>query len=574
MGSRGTESEPSQEEQLKNPNLQHFVASYSLELVRLILTTNDAIRIRNVTQQIFRARSDGTGYPTETTSTLLQIASEWISIDLRFHVLSACLSELQGEENKQAWPTARQKHVLHVICALLNSKITLIGLSISDVLDSLCSIAADVLGIASSREPNLGRISFDDDKEKSNDVTFLQLLAATIAALTIHTYYAGQTSDIFRHIMQLLGRSESGYASSIESFRLFHLRIAKLILLLPTRKGDRTMIATSIEPQALTPALNMLYAESVVRENFLEIFMLYLARERECRMKLDQGDFYHEPIADVGASMKTALYRYLCTSVTRCDDFSAGLDIIDVLDRAFSDADNLSYIPMLHRVDDQCFGIPEYTTSNGTRTSRCHLIETMLRLGLKAGITLSAMKPANDYDCTTRLPNIDTILEDLPASVAKDYTNAALERFEDNAHMSNNRNTNIKISTLGKKQIQTNRLHSSVTASRDNVPSSHDASSSIGTDGGLIQTLKKSLLVPTPLEASKLSFSEQESRSISDLFRGIVSESSISNQLEAKDIRTSTTEHAMPFSSHARSQPVPAVKPVVAQERALGATIS
>ncbi|ORY82157.1 hypothetical protein BCR37DRAFT_380110 [Protomyces lactucae-debilis] len=254
----------------------------ALQTLRILFDTNDATQIRAASIEILSFFQAHQMNDSGWASTIIQFATAWAPINLRFHILGICLRELVSMAT-ESWPDAKQSSLLYWIQGLLTSKVSLIGLSTVDVLETLMTFArtlaqmtdsATALSVVHSirlvREEGAGRAS----NEKAD---FLLRFVRTAGSVSSHSYYEGQLSDLCQSVLGSLSSpaTENNTGQTLYDFLqlevLSYLMKAALPFTVPGETHQRISINHWIG------SLHLLeHKERALRVEFVDVLLQYL----------------------------------------------------------------------------------------------------------------------------------------------------------------------------------------------------------------------------------------------------------------------------------------------------------
>ncbi|BFZ55845.1 plasma membrane localization protein [Savitreella phatthalungensis] len=143
----------------------------ALATLRQIFDSNSPYQVSVATETLLELQPDDDAW----LSSLLQTLLECTPINLRFHVVGACLSSATNVSRSFA-----------LAQALLGARVSLVGLSVIDVLESLTLLLID-----------------DDGSHTSDFVETVKLLAS-------HAYYKNQISDVCGALLARVGPNLDG----------------------------------------------------------------------------------------------------------------------------------------------------------------------------------------------------------------------------------------------------------------------------------------------------------------------------------------------------------------------------
>lgn len=137
----------------------------------------------------------------------LQLCTSWIPVQLRFIALRTLVSDLSKLSKSEKVKVPLQKHYSRSILCLLSSNVNMIGLSVSDLIQSILQLKQTLYIHQCST------LSNDDLSELS------EIYSQCIVNLSTHIYYSDQVADsvheIFIHIDSTLEFFGNDYDSSL-----------------------------------------------------------------------------------------------------------------------------------------------------------------------------------------------------------------------------------------------------------------------------------------------------------------------------------------------------------------------
>lgn len=159
----------------------------SMQALRHFFETSNTIilkdAVHNIVAYILNSKT-----PLLWSTTLVEILTRCVPVQARFAVLTELVDELIALPSTNI---PHQQIVAKLICALLSSSVTMIGLSVIDILRSLLHSQLQIL-----RSVEIATLTMD-----SPAITLITSLSDCIAALASHVYYATQIPDMITEIL-------------------------------------------------------------------------------------------------------------------------------------------------------------------------------------------------------------------------------------------------------------------------------------------------------------------------------------------------------------------------------------
>lgn len=355
---------------LKQCSTTELTKASALENVRELFSSNNALQIRFSTSEILNFIQSYEDSTTEWASTILQIAAEWAPLNLRFHILTACLQNLE-QCDATHWPTVRQRQLLYIVNGILMSRVNLIGLSTTDVLDSLLTIAQKVLQHSDSAALEVLQSHFCSSQtglgsSMDPQAQYLQSISATIVAISAHSYYKNQIPDMLGSILVKTQSITTNYDLSIVVLKLLQLDSALQLITEHTPKDGPGQSRYNISISVFESSLPSLYNQPpVVRARYLDLLQCYFSRvpklsedqsiadgSRELTLRRLETSFYHSfrKYAESSADLKSliTLFATICGSLAQME-IIAFLPFVYRLDRDMSNSRELSTGPVVHK---------------------------------------------------------------------------------------------------------------------------------------------------------------------------------------------------------------------------------
>lgn len=447
----------------------------SLNIIKHIFSSNDAGKIRGATNRILQY-SESTKHLRDTwSSTLVRIAAEWVPINLRFHVLGACLEYLHSLEISDSSDATfeRQSNALNIVYMLLTSKLSLIGLSTNDVMDSLLNLAYKLPPsydgayriLESSVDTKAASVTEAPDEIK---IMHLRLLIRTILALTAHSYYKDQISDMFRFLLERTATAEFAEELHGESYQGFQLDVAKQLLEVSWHRQDSERPCSNVKPMCLLPGITLLRSTTYIRRKFANVIYTFL--KTECSPKVRSPTACidvlsdHEQHHELARLIRNAMYFYLKNTDQDMPDFNLGFDIVINLHRLLPLSELVILVPLLYRLDQESHENP-MMNQRFISAWRSRLQDTVMRV-------IDQCCPNKDIAIPTVMDNHETPLPELPVVVRQLRSCLSSELAESQmltiSEVWNPEEADRSMSrTVSVRNMQRGRLVSSATASRE-----------------------------------------------------------------------------------------------------------
>lgn len=148
--------------------------------LRSIFNTSMVNQISEATDTVVQYTYNTSKYTRDWSETFLELCTTWVPVQLRFVVLNTLVSKLR---NLSAKEIDLQKAFGHQILGLVSSKVNMIGLSISDLIQSLLGLKQSVYF------EQAGGQTEENIKELSD------IYSKSIVNLSTHIYYYDQVPD-------------------------------------------------------------------------------------------------------------------------------------------------------------------------------------------------------------------------------------------------------------------------------------------------------------------------------------------------------------------------------------------
>lgn len=514
-----TEAAPSaQIAQPYEASTQEQIQMCSLATLKTLYESNDAIHIRDNTR-IMLDYLEGNRIDAAWSSNILQIVAEWAPINLRFHILGSCLQQLELSDSPSG-PSGRHSDILRIIHGLLTSKVNLIGLSTTDVLDNLLNIASKVLQSsgAQGREHLLRHFDSEihSNTVNSSEVAFLDGVTQAVVAITAHSYYKTQIPDMFAAVLSRVSlvAPEDDVRSPV--LNLFYMDVAiQLIKQSDIRKGTS-------EARALIPIstfdmdFNLLHSKDMkIRRKFAALFTTYLIVE--CA-RSDRSDSILRPNSPTLHHLTAALYRHLRDRLSSDGDFSMLSDICHTLCTTIPKPEAMGLLPLLKRTQSEQASNTNIASVGHGQVGR--LIEdTLANILLSCGEATAAEGIRRNVGTGKSTPRSSSeVLDYLLGIFQNDFTaeeRAALETPWSPEVVPLQVNQSMSL-----RQSHRSRMVSSAAASREQFEVATSPVTARTTASGRIGELKMSLSHPRKgLDLATLTKASQTN--LDDLFDGI-----------------------------------------------------
>lgn len=159
----------------------------SMQALRHFFETSNTILLKDAVHNIV-AYILNSNTPILWSTTLVEILTRCVPVQARFAVLTELVDELIALPSTNI---PHQQTVAKVISTLLSSSVTMIGLSVIDILRSLLHSQLQIL-----RSVEIATLTMN-----SPAITLVTALSDCIAALASHVYYATQISDMISEIL-------------------------------------------------------------------------------------------------------------------------------------------------------------------------------------------------------------------------------------------------------------------------------------------------------------------------------------------------------------------------------------
>lgn len=443
--------------------VQEDIAMCSLATLKILFETNDAVQIRDSTNSMLHY-FEGKNVRAEWSSTLLQIVAEWAPINLRFHILRSCLQQLEISEVLD-WPTNLQNNLLCVIQGLLTSRINMIGLSTTDVLDSLLNTASRLLRQSDSRQLDyIGQYfatSGISAEIGRSAVVFLNGIIDAVVDITAHSYYKAQISDMFDVIMSRLSVSFAEADVLSCTSKLLYMEMAIRLLKQSDVKKDnesRSFVAIGSFDQYF----RLLYSNiAIIRTKFSELFCTYLSVE--CA-RMAKTMSLLRPDSSTAQQLNSALYHHVQDTTGANLDLSIAASVVKSLCATLPGTESIFLLPLLDQLQQK------FLPSDGSNIACPVVLVQFLRVSLAdivvacgdAGYAAEIMDTSDTQD--RNMPKASDVLTHLLQGKAADISNE--ERLVLESPWSPDLITTQSPRTLSLRQLHKSRKASSADASR------------------------------------------------------------------------------------------------------------
>lgn len=287
------------------------LTSLSLYCLRQLFDCNDASQLVQTTSQMLKHTTFTDASNCVWASSIIHIAAEWTPINLRFHLLIACLTSFP-KTSSDHWPSSSQENHLHIIHDLLASKVTLIGLSTIDVLDNLMAIAIDCLHKVPTNEQETLKVHLmgsERGTSKSLQTNFIYQIARAIMAINVHLYYNDQLRDIIGVILEKVRSTVSLEMQESDLLcAIFFLDTTSQMIQLATTKHEDSDPHLALPLSTFDSSMPVLHnSAEAVRLKFMNVWSQY------CQGRA-QGTIFHEESQSREKALehiRLAVYHYL-----------------------------------------------------------------------------------------------------------------------------------------------------------------------------------------------------------------------------------------------------------------------
>lgn len=276
----------------------------SLRGLKTLFNTTLISQISEATRAIVKTDfNDESGW----SSTFLELCTTWIPVQLRFVTLSTLLSSLNSLSQKASPKLpdfVNQKKYANYVLGLVSSNVNMIGLSISDVIQRLLSLQADL---------HLSQADF----LSADEVNELSLIYSnSICNLSSHIYYFDQVPD---SIVEVLIKIDSVLESNVHSEKSDSYKLSNLI---NTLIEDISNILGLLRKKPSTIARNHAKLEH------WEISLTLLSPKFEFGGHEHKLPLTHEQIATIQLKYLTVFRDFLNNELISGDDKTNSRDAI------------------------------------------------------------------------------------------------------------------------------------------------------------------------------------------------------------------------------------------------------
>ncbi|ODQ82604.1 hypothetical protein BABINDRAFT_164375 [Babjeviella inositovora NRRL Y-12698] len=169
------------------PTMEAVPEDKSLAALKGYFNTTSATQLQNCTRAVC---SYIVTRPTSAhwNDAVVEIATNWVPVQMRFIVLGTLMSELKGPG---------ETVVANAIAGLLASEVNMVGLAVTDTLRKILALQEKSVSEASGT-PSIAR---DGESVRDTAAPATTLFSNIISSLATHTYYHNQTSDMVAEIL-------------------------------------------------------------------------------------------------------------------------------------------------------------------------------------------------------------------------------------------------------------------------------------------------------------------------------------------------------------------------------------
>jgi hypothetical protein len=301
-----------------NPDQQLLYKS--LQTLRHIVETTSTNILKMATRAVLEFILEHNS-STAWASELLEVIAIWVPVQTRFAVLTELVDELVILPITNI---PNQMVVIRLITSLLSSNVTMIGLSVIDILRTLLQHEYHLLQ-SGEPQPALEQL--------------VEALKESIVSLSLHSRYASQTSDMIAEILMKCkypGKSvvtpgtNTIDSSVTDAFLVHNLEIIyKMMLLAPKNKG-------SVEPSQLSisswnGSQNLLnHANPTVKAEYAKALTLFLARNvTEFDSKVRLSNDFNAVDGSCFGRLLIELYTLVTEATSGVSDYKIAIQILD-----------------------------------------------------------------------------------------------------------------------------------------------------------------------------------------------------------------------------------------------------
>lgn len=334
----------------------------ALEVLRALFAANDASRLRAATTELLRVLSTQKELDHEWIGVIVQTLTEWVPINLRFHVLNTCIDHLRLSIGQQTAETHLSR-LIYIIKTLLTSKLSLMGLSVIDVLESLLDMVAvmvhngQVSAFPSTGKPGIGTQASGPLQSRALDMLlhpeFVSQLSLAIIAVTKRSYYKEQISDIVQTVMHKSVAAKGG-PGDMATLKAVYLDIVSKVIGDNSIRQESLNFKSFISPVALLAGVPLLQEQESVRQHYAFILGRYLdvdCRGHQTPSVLWQSDRTLLPL--YSRQLQLAIYFYISDHAISGVDLNLIFDVVRNLHHLFEAAELQQFLSMLRTLEPE-----------------------------------------------------------------------------------------------------------------------------------------------------------------------------------------------------------------------------
>ncbi|KAF9910682.1 membrane anchoring protein efr3a [Lobosporangium transversale] len=340
------------------------VTAHALQCLRALFKTQNGDNVRQALEPTFSYLDEyGVWWPSSITVGIIKAIMNPIMPQFRYMVVNEVIARIDSVDSTTPEMSLRLQKKVTLISALeaiLYSPLTLVGMPVLEVLNSLLTALSKSLSVSTS---------LSKEGESSQLLVLETLiqdgLTRSVGGLATHIYYSNQIPHIISHIVSKLSH-KIGIApqpDTIDGVPTTEYRKAQLKCLTSVIKTSKEhgrhesgLHVAEISSELLTPCLGLLLDENVgVRTAFAQALITFLATE-------DEGHSQESLLATPAPAVSSDLYFRAATHQTlhayarlptaTPTDMAAIYGILRALFAHFQDDEFMRVVPVLFSLQD------------------------------------------------------------------------------------------------------------------------------------------------------------------------------------------------------------------------------
>ncbi|KAF9581200.1 plasma membrane localization protein, partial [Lunasporangiospora selenospora] len=380
--------------------------------LRALLKSQNGSNVRMVLGPIFAYLDEHSRWwPSTFGVGIVKAIVSSILPQYRYMVVNEITSRIDSIEATTPDHTLRlQKRatLIEALGAILTSPISLVGMPVLEVLQSLLTSLIRSLSSSESMVKNGG-----SSQHLALESTIQEGLERCVGGLATHIYYSNQVPHIISHIASKLSfkLGASPKPSSIEGVSVIGYRTALLECLLAVIKTSRdsgrqeaSFHTAELSSDLLTPCLGLLLDDSQeVRVSFAQALVSFLVAEDESHHVSTGATLMTSPIPSTSgdlyfrAAAHQVLYTYATSSSLTPQDLVAVYGILKALLAHFQDDEFMRVVPVLFSIQEWCLQEPVVKESAATEATRKRAVAAAIVSYFQMATTKYAMAGPQDY---------------------------------------------------------------------------------------------------------------------------------------------------------------------------------